>query len=118
MLSKKDQTRKNCRLRDKPSMKNKPRSTAEERDYLDWLHQQETQCFQCGTFNNIEWHHVKEYSTDKKNHNELIPLCKYHHTGHTLSPHGTPRQWRNMYPIEVQRAEAIMHHTVYSKSKV
>jgi len=110
---------KRCRLKGKkPSQKNKPKINDNDREYLDWLQHQQEPCFQCGTFDNIEWHHVKEYSFDSKKHEELIPLCIHHHTGHTLSPHGTPRQWRNMYHIEVQREEARRHHDRYVSEKV
>ena len=101
MLTKKIKTR---RLRPKPSTKNKKSITDEDKKYLEWLQEQAYPCFVCGGYNGIEWHHVKEFSSDKKNHKRLIPLCgvEHHRLGQVLSPHGTPKKWREIYSMEVQ----------------
>ena len=108
---------KNGRLRPKPSAKNKPKITADEKLYLEWLQEQSEPCFHCGSYKSIEWHHIKEYSTDKKDHAALIPLCTQHHTGTRMSPHGTPKQFRERYPMEVQRWQAAIYYNKYIKQK-
>jgi len=91
------------RLRPKPSMKNKKKITQDDKDYLEWLQNQNYVCFVCGKQNGIEWHHVKEYSTDKKNHKRLIPLCGIdHHRLGDLSPHGNPKRWRETFDMVLQ----------------
>lgn len=105
MLTKKSQLKK-VKQSKKPSMKNKPKITEHEKQYLEWLQMQvHYRCFDCGEYWN-DWHHVKFKSTDRKNHLRLIPLCKEHHTGNRLSPHGTPSKWRETYTIEEQNLEA------------
>jgi len=94
------------RIKPKPSMKNKPKISSQERDYLQWFAEQSHTCFICGTHYGIEGHHVKEHSTDRKDHTSLLPLCSRHHTGPDLSPHGTPKRFREAYPMEVQRRYA------------
>ena len=83
-------------------------ATTHEKAYLSWLHVQEVPCFICEKMgNNIEWHHVKEHSSDKKNHLSLIPLCgnECHRLG-SYSVHGNPRWFRDTFPIEAQREVA------------
>lgn len=80
----------------------KPKITNEDREYLNWLNENRGAypCFVCGTRNGIEYHHVKNKSTDKKNHRKLIPLCYFHHrVSSELSPHGSPKNWRMKYSI-------------------
>ena len=83
----------------------------EDREYMDWLHKEEQgynyPCFVCGKNNSsdkTEWHHVKEGSGDKKDHKRQIPLCgnEHHRLGTVLSAHGTPKKFRETYPMEVQ----------------
>jgi hypothetical protein len=103
MYSKADQLKKN-RTTKKPSMKNKPKITQHERDYLQWLKEQDLSCFSCGKKRGVELHHIKQSSSDRKNHLEVIPLCGV--TCHRLgeySAHSNPRWFRSEYPIEVQR---------------
>jgi len=119
----------------KPVSKNT--MTTHMKEYSDWLHQEEQgykyPCFACGasysdnsvislkhlanidvnketTFQSdaIEWHHIKEASSDKKNHLELLPLCgnKCHKLGTVLSAHGTPKKFKSVFPIDVQRKYA------------
>lgn len=101
----------------KPSMKNKPKITQHERDYLEWLQLQNHNCILCDTKNNIEMHHVKYKSTDKKNHKRLIPLCAEHHTGKIMSPHGTPVKWRRHVPLELQNKIADEIYKEYLDEK-
>jgi len=90
-------------------------ATPEEKEFLDWLKEdfqyEKYPCFVCNNLNtndSIEWHHVKKYSSDAKNHKRLIPLCgnEHHRLGTTLSPHGTPKKWRETYSMEEQNAYA------------
>ena len=83
----------------------------DDRGYLDWLHEEEQgysyPCFVCGnnsSSDTIEWHHIKEGSGDKKDHKRQIPLCgnEHHRLGTVLSAHGTPRKFRETYPMEMQ----------------
>ena len=81
--------------------------TKEEQDYLTWLQGRENSvCFVCGKRNfndDLEWHHVKNSSSDKKNHFRLIPLCGHlHHRNGDLSPHGNAKRWREIFSLEVQ----------------
>lgn len=87
----------------------KPKITEHERKYLAWLQTFPASCFICGSIRNIEYHHVKYKSTDRKDHTKLIPLCTEHHKGNKLSPHGTPTLWREMITMERQEdmAESI-----------
>lgn len=99
---------KHNRLRPKPSSKNKSRISNEDKKYLEWLQHQVYECFVCGEFNGIEWHHVKENSSDRKNHKRLIPLCgeKCHRNGSELSAHGTPKKFREKFSMRVQNGYA------------
>lgn len=83
-----------------------PKISDIEREYLNWLQEQNPNCFICSTSRNIEMHHVKFKSTDKKNHKRLIPLCVNHHKGNCLSPHGTARKWRTHISMEWQNKVA------------
>lgn len=103
MLTKKQQLYKN----------KKPKITKEEKDYLDWLQNRATTCWYCGTPYNIEWHHIKLKSTDKKDHKRLIPLCTEHHKGNKISPHGTPTKWREKFTIEEQNRYADRFYKSY-----
>lgn len=96
MLTKKQQLYKN----------KEPKISTIEKEYLNWLQEQNHNCFVCGISNNIEMHHVKLKSTDKKNHKRLIPLCINHHKGSTLSPHGNPSLFRSVYSIDRQNKDA------------
>jgi len=82
---------------------------------MTWLHSEEQYynypCYVCGKFkpnDRIGWHHVKEFSSDKKNHKRQIPLCdnEHHRLGGELSPHGTPKKWRATYSMEEQNRYA------------
>jgi len=99
------------RLKPKPSSKNKKTITTEDKDYLEWLQNSVFPCMVCGNIDHndpIEWHHIKNNSTDKKNHKRLVPLCgkKCHRLGTELSAHSTPKLFRETYPIELQEKYA------------
>lgn len=98
-------------------------ASSEDKDYLEWLKNQEYCCFVCGKINfndPIEWHHVKLRSSDKKDHTRLIPLCgaEHHRLGKDLSPHGSPKKWRETYTIESQLLYAEKIHKQYLKGKL
>jgi len=103
--------------------------SAEEREFMKWLHSEANYdrypCFVCGKIKHddkIEWHHVKEYSSDKKNHKRLIPLCgvEHHRLGQELSPHGTPKKWRETYSMQEQMdfAERVWNDFQEYKSNI
>lgn len=96
--------------------------TKEEQDYLTWLQGRENSvCFVCGKrdFNDdLEWHHVKQSSSDKKNHFRLIPLCGHlHHRNGDLSPHGNAKNWKSTFSLEVQLIYAAEIYLEYINSK-
>lgn len=96
--------------------------TKEEQDYLTWLQSRENSvCFVCGKRNfndDLEWHHVKNSSSDKKNHFRLIPLCGHlHHRNGDLSPHGNAKRWRETFSLEMQLIYAAEIHLEYLNSK-
>lgn len=96
----------------------KPKITKEEKAYLEYLNRNRHtyKCFVCGAMSNIEFHHVKLKSTDKKNHKRLIPLCVRHHHGRELSPHGTPKKWRETYTMKEQNEYAENMYYKYVES--
>jgi len=86
----------------KAVLKPKAKVSKEDRKYLSWLQLQGFSCIVCESYD-VEMHHVKRDSTDKKNHKRLIPLCKEHHTmSAEFSVHGTPKKFRETYPMEFQ----------------
>ena len=93
--------------------------TLEERAYLNHLDSVRdiALCFVCGknrADDPIEWHHVKNRSSDKKNHFRLIPLCgKKHHRNGDISPHGNAKKWRDLYSYEEQLLYAAKIHLRY-----
>lgn len=94
----------------------------DEKDFLNWLQIREnTVCFVCGKndfYDKIEWHHIKNSSSDKKNHFRLIPLCgSKHHRNGDLSPHGNAKKWKETYSLEVQLMCAAGIHLEYINSK-
>ena len=92
--------------------------TKEEQDYLTWLQGRENSvCFVCGKRNfndDLEWHHVKNSSSDKKNHFRLISLCGHlPHRNGDLSPHGNAKRWRETFTLEMQMEYATEIHLEY-----
>ena len=130
MYSKQEQTKKAKKVKvstfgkKKSCLKKKSKKsllTKEEQDYLTWLQCRENSvCFVCGKINfndDLEWHHVKNSSSDKKNHFRLIPLCGHlHHRNGELSPHGSPKKWRETFSLEVQMEYAAEIHQEYFRS--
>ena len=90
----------------------------DEKDFLNWLQTREnTVCFVCGKndfYDKIEWHHVKNSSSDTKNHFRLIPLCgSKHHRNGELSPHGGARKFRETFSLESQLIYAAQIYQEY-----
>ena len=105
------------RIKPKYNGKNKKKITNEDKDYLQWLQEQNFACFVCGKRNKIEFHHIKEHSTDRKNHKRLIPLCgAEHHRCGELSPHGNPKRWRETFSMELQNDFADEIYAEYTKN--
>jgi len=94
-LSKKDQLKRHSPLKEKP---------VKCKEYLDWFHNQGFCCLICGN-SQIEAHHIKNTSSDIKDDRYLLPLCEFHHKySDHMSPHGSPKKWREAYPMDVQMA--------------
>ena len=107
MLSKKQQTKRGSRLRDDEVIK--------EPKYLKFLHEDlQPRCFVCNVKYGIQLHHIKRDSTSKRIDKHILPLCYEHHHGFDLSPHGNPKKFREMYPIEEQLKHA---EKLYNKFK-
>jgi len=107
-LSKSEQLQKNGTLKPKP---------LKDKAFLSWMHSQSFGCIVCGN-PQIELHHIKEHSSDVKNDHEVLPLCEFHHKySDHLSPHGSPKKWREVYPIEEQRAIAQKYYEEYLDGK-
>lgn len=71
--------------------------------YLKWLHEVKMpECFVCGSFLGVQMHHIKRSSSDYRDDTKIIPLCHEHHLGVTFSAHGTPKDFRDEYPIYMQ----------------
>ena len=131
MYSKQEQTKKVKKVKvstfgkKKSCLKKKSKKsllTKEEQDYLTWLQGRENSvCFVCGKRNfndDLEWHHVKNSSSDKKNHFRLIPLCGHlHHRNGDLSPHGNAKRWRETFSLQVQLIYAAEIHLEYLDNK-
>lgn len=110
-----------ARIKPKFDGSNQKEISPEDKAYLKWLKEFAVYpCFVCGGFNGIEWHHVKEFSSDVKNHKRLIPLCgvEHHRLGQTLSAHGTPKKWRETYSMDVQTEAAWQIYQDYLVSQM
>jgi len=105
----------------KRSPKNK--ISIKEQEYLNHLNsiRDTVPCFVCGqnrANDPIEWHHVKNRSSDKKNHFRLIPLCgNRHHRNGNISPHGNAKKWRDIFTYEDQLLEGARYHLKYLNMK-
>ena len=108
------------RISAKVSSKNKSGATTYEKEYLSYLKTLDAVCFACGKQNGIEWHHVKRYSSDKKDHTSLIPLCgiECHRIGTVLSAHGTPLKWRCTFSLESQQEAAKVFYDEFVAQKL
>ncbi len=111
MLTKEAQLKRNVRLKEKP---------LKDKAYLKWLHEvKRPHCFVCGKRNGIELHHVKDGSSDVKNDHMVIPLCgvEHHRLGTELSAHGTPKKFREVFPVQSQRNYAKILYNEYKETK-
>ena len=82
--------------------------------YLKWLHEvKQPPCAVCNTRLGINLHHVKRVSSDPKNDTLVIPLCYNHHLGTEFSAHGTPRDFREEYPYDIQKGCAEEFYEEY-----
>jgi len=125
----KEQQLKSQRLRPKKEstfgnrkpIKKKRITTDDELDFCNWLHEeaqmQKYKCMVCGS-PVYHYHHVKEYSSDKKRQFVQIPLCNEHHMGTSLSPHGSPKLFRQTYTMKYQNAQALKLHLDYLSREV
>lgn len=92
--------------------------TNEDLNYLNWLNEKRHifKCIVCES-KNVEFHHVKRDSTDKKNHKRLIPLCQKHHTiSAEFSAHGTPVKFRKKYSMVYQYSLADGIYSAYKEN--
>lgn len=91
--------------------------------FMAWVHKvHKPKCYVCGRqytdagLNYTALHHIKEHSSDVKNDHNIIPLCNetchLGRTGH-VSPHGTPKEFREKYPIEDQRLYSAKMYSEY-----
>lgn len=117
------------RIKPKPSMKNKDTKVMKKSvavsdpDFILWLHEvKKPKCFCCGReyyFEGIqdhsEVHHIKEASTDHKNDREVLMLCgvSCHRLGTELSAHGTPKKFREKFPIKEQKIYSLTLYLEY-----
>lgn len=86
-----------------------------DKSYLEWLHNSLIPCFVCGSQQRLEAHHVKRDSSDKRDDDKVLMLCYNHHHGLELSPHGTPNEFRDIYPIQYQLKIAKLQYKRYLK---
>lgn len=111
MLTKKAQT---------SSKRLKPKAVKDKR-YLYWLHNQsDIFCFVCGKQNKLECHHIKEFSSDKKDDRKILMLCgeECHRNGTGLSAHGTPKKFRNTFSMKTQLSYSCELYDRYLSEKV
>jgi len=95
----------------KPKPKKQPK-------FLKWLHEvRQPPCFVCGISVGIQAHHVKEGSSDYRDDTKVIPLCHEHHLGVNFSAHGTPKAFREEYPIRYQEMIAEELFREYENDK-
>ena len=105
------------RIKVKVSSKNVHKVDLVGTQYMKVLKSLDLPCFCCGSFGSIELHHIKACSSDEKNHREVLPLCgdKCHRLGLELSAHGTPKKFREAFPVEIQRVYAAKMFNTYKK---
>ena len=87
-----------------------------DKKYLAWLHEEHLSCFVCDTRMGVQIHHVKEHSIDMRTDDKTIPLCYEHHLGNEISAHGTPKLFRELYPMDIQLAKANELYTRYKEN--
>jgi len=93
--------------------------TKDEKKYFEWLKSQYIPCIVCSaleveTKSMIEFHHIKEFSSDRKNHKEVIPLCADHHKYNLeISAHSNKKAFFEMFPMESQKKIAEKIHNQF-----
>lgn len=91
---------------------NKKPKAEKDKGYLAWIH--ETQrCLVCKA-GGIEVHHIRSYSIKGRDDRFVLPLCPAHHRGH-FSPHGSPADFNERYPIEWQIKTAQNLYSEYQR---
>jgi len=93
---------------------NKEPKAYKDPDYLQWVHNTQ-KCLVCGS-GNIEAHHIKHHSIKGRDDRYIIPLCPFCHRGSTLSPHGTPKAFKERYPIAAQVQLAYQMYEKYANT--
>ena len=73
---------------------------------MEWLHNEHLECFVCSSRQGIQLHHVKEHSTDMRTDDKAIALCYNHHLGSEFSVHGTPKLFKELFPMSAQLNKA------------
>lgn len=95
--------------------------TKEEQAYLDYVQTIQRPCIRCHKINpqdGIEWHHIKQYSSDKKDHSRLIPLCGNEcHKNGKESVHGNKKGFFLKFPWEYQVKLADRYFNEYLRNK-
>lgn len=94
---------------------NKSKKTHKDKQYLSWVHQTQN-CLVCSS-SRIELHHIKHWNITGRDDRYILPLCYLHHRGSEFSPHGSPKEWEEKYPIEQQIEIADSYYQSY-KSKI
>ena len=94
----------------------KPQAVKDKK-YLAWLRNSDQTCFVCGSYMGLEAHHMKENSTSKRTDEKVLVLCTEHHVGTEFSPHGTPRKFREKYPIDYQERVAARKYLEYKETE-
>ena len=84
-------------------------------DYLQYLHTIK-RCLVCKA-ENVEVHHIKDWSIKGRDDRYVLPLCAEHHRGSELSPHGAPELFLERYPKGWQIATAKMLYKKYVELK-
>lgn len=82
--------------------------------YIKWFHEvYQPSCFVCGSLVGVQFHHIKEHSSDERDDMFGLPLCYEHHLGNEFSPHGTPVKFKKVYPMVIQHAWSLEMYNKY-----
>ena len=93
----------------------KPEKVYKDPEYLRWVHENQ-KCLVCGS-NDIELHHCKDKSIKGRDDRYVLALCPNHHRCSELSPHGTPKLFKERYPISAQIQTAHQLYETYKEFK-
>lgn len=108
MLSKKEQTRKNGKLR---------KQTIKDRNYLAWIHKNKA-CIVCGDWS-IEAHHVySNLHSVERSDRLIVALCAEHHRGSKCSPHGNKGAFEKRFSFDVLMQMANDNLKEYERVKI